>query len=74
MNVLILHATQEKTAFRLSRRHVASENEQLGRETDKKRQEEKAGYAEGEEGAPKLPQHGFNWESHGWSGSSDNRG
>lgn len=34
-NVLILHATQEKTAFRLSRRHFALESEWLGRETDK---------------------------------------
>lgn len=60
-NVLILHATQEKTAFRLSRRHVASESEWLGRETDKKRHKnERAGYAEGEEGALKLPQRGFN--------------
>jgi len=36
-NVLILHATQEKTAFRLSRRHVALESERLGSETDKKK-------------------------------------
>lgn len=40
-NVLILHATQEKTAFRLSRRHVALESEQLGRETDKKKSDKK---------------------------------
>lgn len=47
-NVLILHATQEKTAFRLSRRHVALESEQLGRETDEKNHsKESKGCAEG---------------------------
>lgn len=42
-NVLILHATQEKTAFRLSRRHVALESERIGRERERDKKDDKKG-------------------------------